>query len=48
MDQEDPVLMDQDDLEDKDKVNTDEDAARLEEAWPDMGQASSLWVHVKA
>jgi len=26
MDQEDPVLMDQDDLEDKDKVNTEEDA----------------------
>ena len=48
MDQEDPVLMDQDDLEDKDEVNTKEGAARLEEARLDMGQASSSWVHVKA
>jgi len=48
MDQEDPVPMDQDDLEDKDEVDTKEDSARLEEARLEMGQASSSWVHMKA
>jgi len=46
MDQEDPALTDQDDLEDK--VNTEEEgAARLGEARPDTGQALSSRVHVK-
>jgi len=46
MDQEGPMPMDQDNLQEE--VDTVEGMARPEEARLDAGQAKNLWVHVKA